>query len=150
MSPYGAYATVNSNVDADDKPKLLLKVFEMIQVKLDVVKGAINEKNFEKKYEELTKLVHAMEIIEASVDMSHGEIAANLVSLYQYIGKRLREVHRKPDTDIVDECKSLINTLHEGFSEACRQDRISPIPAPAKVSGSACDLSRQSAIRPRG
>ena len=97
MNPYSAYSAADSNVDGDNKPKLLLKVYQSMLDKMDIVKNAIQKKNFEKKYQGLTKLTMVLEILDSSLDMSQGEVSKNLSDLYQYVVKRLLSVHISQD-----------------------------------------------------
>lgn len=114
----------NANiVDDDDKGLLLLKVFQGIMTKLDTIGTYIESKNYEKKYEEITKVKQIIEIMHDSVDISYGEISKNLQALYLYIIKRLNEVNIKNDICILSECKTLIKTIYEGFEEAYKKEK---------------------------
>lgn len=118
MSLYKKYSTANDLVDYTDKPKLLLKVYEAILDKIDIVMSTIDKGNFEKKYIELSKVTNVLEILDASLDMSMGEISKNLSGIYRYLIKRLNEVHRNCDTKILEECKQLIGVIYDGFLKA--------------------------------
>jgi len=116
MNTYAAYRTVDNNVDEDNKPKLLLKVFQNILDRISFVRAAIEHNDYERKYSELSRIKMLLEILDSSLDMSYGEIPQNLSSLYRYIIQRLEEVHRTCDIDILEECKRLIGNIHEGFT----------------------------------
>lgn len=122
MNPYSAYSAADSNVDGDNKPKLLLKVYQSMLDKMDIVKNAIQKKNFEKKYQGLTKLTMVLEILDSSLDMSQGEVSKNLSDLYQYVVKRLLSVHISQDLAVLDECRSIISRLNEGFIAAYEKE----------------------------
>jgi flagellar secretion chaperone FliS len=123
MNPYMAYSVADNTVDGENKPKLLLKVYQSMLDKVEMVKSAIERKNFEKKYEELTKLTTAIEILDSSLDMSQGEIPQNLSGLYQYLVRRLSGVHISHDIEILDECRSILVQIHEGFTQAYEKER---------------------------
>ncbi len=123
MNPYNAYAQANIMVDDQDKGKVLLKVFEALPAKIELVKTLITEKKFERKFEELSRIVNILEVLDASLDMSFGEIAVNLSRLYAYLIKRLREVHSTLDLQTLNECKKIIATLAEGFGKAYELER---------------------------
>jgi flagellin-specific chaperone FliS len=57
------------------------------------------------------------------------------------MAKRLREVHREQDPAVVDECKTLIRTLQEGFSEAYKKERSTSFPVTNKTAGSGIKIS---------
>jgi flagellar protein FliS len=139
VNPYNAYAQANIMIDEQDKGKVLLKVFEALPGRIELVKTLIVEKKFERKFQELSRIVNILEVLDASLDMSFGEIAANLSALYTYLMKRLREVHSSLDLQTLDECKKIIATLAEAFGKAYELDRRAkttgqPLESPARVS----------------
>ncbi|MCX7856661.1 MAG: flagellar export chaperone FliS [Deltaproteobacteria bacterium] len=113
-----AYQNAEHTIDVDDKPKLLLKVYEELLRKLDVVKKAIEEKDYERKFSELSKIEQIIEILNDSLDKSCGQIAENLASLYTYMIRNLRDIHLSLDLKKIEECKSLISTILDGFKKA--------------------------------
>jgi len=125
MSAYAKYSMANDLVDYEDKPKLLLKVYEAMMDRIDIVRATIEKKDFEKKYVELSKVANALEILDASLDMSMGDIPKNLSDIYRYIIKRLNEVHRSCDTKILDECRHLIESIYDGFLKAYEKESVS-------------------------
>ena len=123
MNPYSAYAAATMMTDEHDKGKMLLKVLRDPHRKIEEVKVLIGQKKYEKKYEELTHIVQALQILDASLDMSLGEIPKNLSLLYGYLMRRLQEVHASLDIGTLDECKSILATISEGFAEAYRTEK---------------------------
>ncbi len=123
MNPYSAYATASMMTDEHDKGKVLLKVLRTLIERIEDVKVLITEKKYEKKYQELTRIVQAIQLLRASLDMSLGEIPRNLSMLYQYMMRRLQEVHSSLDTATLDECKTILATITEGFAEAYRTEK---------------------------
>lgn len=117
------YKTTATVVDEEDKGLLLIKAFQGIMTKFDMIGTYIESKNFEKKYDEISKVKQIIEIIHDSVDLKYGEISKNLQSLYLYVIKRLNEANIKNDLHILSECKSLIKTIYEGFEEAYKKER---------------------------
>jgi flagellar secretion chaperone FliS len=122
MNSYKAYAMVDNNVDDNNKPKLLLKVYQSMLDKIVIVKFAIQHNDFEKKYIELTKVTTILEILNSSLDISHGEIANNLSGLYQYLIERLTSVHGSCDVETLDECKNILARINEGFIAAYQNE----------------------------
>ncbi len=122
MDPYRAYSSADANIDERNKPKLLLKAFQSMLDKIDIVKAAINNRDFEKKYDELTKVTTALEILDSSLDMSQGEIPQNLSNLYRYVVRRLLVVHANHDTTVLDECRAILSRINEGFVEAYNKE----------------------------
>jgi len=129
MNPYEAYRNVERSVDIDDKPKVLLKVYQILLEKLEIVKHAIENQNYLVKDRELSKITTAIEILDNSLDRSYGEIPRNLSSLYLYLLRRLRKIQFSLDVKGLDECKSLLTKIYEGFEGAYekeKQKRFSP------------------------
>ncbi len=123
MNPYDSYRKVDAATDIDNKPKLLIKVFELLLGKMDTVQVALRRNDFEKKYTELSKITTVIEILIGSLDMECGEIPKNLSAIYQYLLKKVQDIHSSSDTNAVEECKAILATLKEGFVEACNNDR---------------------------
>ena len=120
---YNAYADANTIVDEEDKGRLLIKVFDAILAKLDLIKQYIERKEYGKKYEELSKVVTAIEVLNSSLDMSYGEIPHNLSLVYEYLMKRLREVHRSLDAKPIEECRKILSEISDGFIAAYESEK---------------------------
>ncbi|HOV89816.1 MAG TPA: flagellar export chaperone FliS [Syntrophorhabdaceae bacterium] len=118
-----SYKNTATSVDEYDKGLLLIKVFQKILEKFEIAKIHIESKNFEKRYEELSKVRQVIELLHDSVDVQYGEISHNLQNLYIYIIKRLNEANINNDKKAIEECKSLIQTIYEGFEEAYRKEK---------------------------
>lgn len=141
MNAYQKYAVMKDITDESDKAKLLLKVYETILDKHEVVKAAIVEKDYKKKYEALSKITTALQLLNESLDMSYGEIPRNLSSLYAYLMRRLREVNTTLDIGTVEESQKIIRTILNGFSSAYENDR--------RYSNSAADSERNISMSSR-
>lgn len=118
-----SYRNTAVSIDENDKGSLLIKVFQRILEKLEIIGIHIESRNFEKRYEEISKIRQVLEILYDSVDVQYGEISQNLQGLYLYIIKRLDEANLKNDKNAVDECKSLIKTIYVGFEEAYEKEK---------------------------
>jgi flagellar secretion chaperone FliS len=131
VNPFNAYTKAHELVDEDDKRKVLVKVLRVLPEKIDNVKLLINQEEYEKKYHELTKITMVLSILDQSLDMSFGEIPQNLSALYQYLIRRLTEVHATLDTGVLDECKKIIGQIAEGFAEAYDQAKKDELRTPS-------------------
>jgi flagellar secretion chaperone FliS len=123
VNPYQAYHNVERSVDMDDKPKVLLKVYQILLEKFEIVRHAIENQDYLVKDRELSKITTAIEILDRSLDRSYGEIPRNLSSLYLYLIRRLRNVQFSLDLKGLDECKSLLTKISEGFEGAYEKER---------------------------
>lgn len=136
MNPYEAYRNVERSVNLDDKPKVLLKVYQILLEKLEIVKYAIEKQDYLVKDRELSKIMTAIEILDSSLDMSYGEIPRNLSSLYTYLIRRLRNVQFSLDVKGLDECKSLLTKIYEGFEGAYENERTKRYSTENKIKAS--------------
>jgi flagellar protein FliS len=118
MNAYVAYRKGETLTDTDDKPRILIRVFEQMLKRLDDVERAIGEKNYQKKFEQLQKVIRVLELLDASLDRSYKDIAENLSALYRYIIGRLRQVHVTLNRDTIEESRLLLQTIMEGFRKA--------------------------------
>ncbi len=123
MNPYEAYRNVERSVNIDDKPKVLLKVYQILLEKIEIVKHAIENQDYLVKDRELSKITTAIEILDSSLDHSYGEIPRNLSSLYNYLIRRLRSVQFNLDVKGLDECKALLLKIKEGFEGAYEKEK---------------------------
>ncbi len=121
MNPYNAYTRAGELVDENDKKRVLIKVLCALPEKIEGVKLLIDQKNYEKKFQEITRITMILEILDQSLDMSLGEIPQNLSLLYRYLIKRLTEVHATLDVKTLDECKGIIGNIADGFVAAKEQ-----------------------------
>lgn len=121
MNPYNAYTRAGELVDENDKKRVLVKVLRALPEKIEGVKLFIDQKNYEKKYRELSRITMILEILDQSLDTSLGEIPQNLSLLYRYLIKRLTEVHATLDVKTLDECKEIIGNIADGFFAANEQ-----------------------------
>jgi flagellar protein FliS len=66
------------------------------------------------------QISRAQEIISElsqALKMEHGEVAANLARLYDYMQHRLHEAHAGPSVDAMDEVERLLVRLHDAWSQ---------------------------------
>lgn len=119
----GVYQDVEKLSDSEDKPKLLIKALKEVLRKLDLVRDAIRKKDYETKFKELSKVEQILQILDSSLDRSYSEISENLSAIYNYILSNLRKVHISLDISKIEESKSLIGTILEGFEKAYEYSR---------------------------
>jgi flagellar protein FliS len=142
VNPFNAYTKAHELVDDNDKRKILVKVLRTLPEKIDGIKVLIDQKKYERKFEELTKITMVLTILDQSLDMSYGEIPQNLSALYQYLIRRLNEVHANLDKKILDECRTIIGQIGDGFAEAYDQVKETP-PRRLVADGSSSSIQGQ-------
>jgi flagellar secretion chaperone FliS len=120
---FNAYAIANNMVEEEDKGNILLKVLQGIIDKCDIIKHAIEQKDYEKKYTELSKVAMIIQVLQSSLDMNQGELSEKLSSLYDYLLRRFTQLHANPDAQVVSECKGILGNIMEGFTKAHQIER---------------------------
>jgi len=123
VNPLQAYRAAKTNVDSDDKAKILVKARELLLEKREVVKMANTNRNYELKFSELSIITYAIQILNGCLDMTYGEIPKNLSALYGYLIRTLRHVQLNTDTKEIDDCKAIIAAIYEGFASAYKTSR---------------------------
>lgn len=118
-----AYRDAKNFVDSEDKLKLLITTLREMIDKLDLVEEAIKKRDFQRKFTELSKVEQVLQILDSSLDRSCGEISDNLSALYNYILANLRKVHITLEISRIEESKSLLRTILEGFEKAYEMKR---------------------------
>jgi flagellar secretion chaperone FliS len=124
MSPMAYRNHVNRysavNVDAmleDASPhKLIQMLMSGFLMRINAAKGAIDRGDFEEKSIQMSKAVAILGGLMEGVDLERGgEIAANLISLYEYINARLFQATAENNVEILDEVQSLIREVKEAW-----------------------------------
>ena len=121
-NPYQQYK--RKKYETQDQTKLLLMLYEGAIKFCKQAKIAIeNDDPIEKN----NKLQRAQDVIHELIDSldtdNGGEVADNLLRLYEYMLRRLIKANIKQDTEIVDEVLDLLNNLYQGWQGAAKKVR---------------------------
>jgi flagellar secretion chaperone FliS len=98
---------------------------QLIQMMLDgavarvaAARGALDAGELGRKGELVGKAIGLVEGLRISLDLQQGgELAENLLALYDYMGRRLLEANLHNDGAILDEITSLLRELQTGWRE---------------------------------
>lgn len=124
MSPIAYRNHVNRysavNVDAmleDASPhKLIQMLMSGFLMRINAAKGAIDRGDFQEKSIQISKAVAIVGGLLEGVDTEKGgEIAINLISLYEYINSRLFQATVENNVEILDEVQSLMREVKEAW-----------------------------------
>lgn len=124
MSPIAYRNHVNRysavNVDAmleDASPhKLIQMLMSGFLMRINAAKGAIDRGDFQEKSIQISKAVAIVGGLLEGVDTEKGgEIAINLISLYEYINARLFQATVENNVEILDEVQSLMREVKEAW-----------------------------------
>lgn len=131
----GAYATVGleTGVAAASPHKLVVMLYDGVIVALLSAINGIKSANVAAKGAALSKAITIIDNgLRASLDKkAGGEIAANLDSLYDYMGRRLLEANIRSDAAIVEEIHGLMSDLREAWVQIGEQQEAGEAMPPA-------------------
>jgi flagellar protein FliS len=110
-----------TNVDAGtayaDPHTLIAMLFDGLQERLSVAKGAMERKDFAAKGQAIGKAMDIISYLQACLDKeSGGEIAANLDMLYEYITGCLLRANARNAPTLLEEVGGLVREIQEAWA----------------------------------
>ncbi len=109
---------IESGINGASSHQLIVMLLEGAMDKLTMATRAISEGNIGDKGQQISGVISIVDNLRASVDLAQGgEIALNLVALYDYMENRLLEANLNSDASIVDEVKSLLKAVYQAWTE---------------------------------
>ncbi|MDH5426065.1 MAG: flagellar export chaperone FliS [Gammaproteobacteria bacterium] len=116
MNQYKKVGT-NVAVDVADPHHLIQMLMDGAVERINSAKYHMLQKNVAKKGEDISKAISILDGLITSLDMEKGgEIATNLMSLYDYMQRKLVEANLSDKMDNLDEVTSLMNEIRSGWS----------------------------------
>lgn len=113
---------LKTRIETASQPQLLLMLFEGAVRKLNIAKKAIAEKDVEKAHTELTKVQKIFTELMCALDLEKGgELAANLLRIYDFIYHHLVKANIKQDISLIDEVLPIVKNLQDGWNQAVEQ-----------------------------
>jgi len=112
------YAAVHTEtVVGDASPhKLIQMLMSGFLMRVNAAKGAISRGDFQEKSVQVSKAVAIVGGLIDGVDIEKGgDIAANLMSLYEYINARLFEASAQNSVEILDEVQVLMREIKQAW-----------------------------------
>ncbi|TMU84309.1 flagellar export chaperone FliS [Bacillus sp. BHET2] len=119
-NPYAAYQ--NNSVNTASPGELTLMLYNGSLKFIHIAKKAIEEKNIELKNTNIQKtqaIVNEL-MVTLNTDL---EVSQNLMSLYDYIIRRLTEANIKSDVSILEEVEGLLTDFRDTWKEAIQLNR---------------------------
>lgn len=107
---------VESEVDYASPHRIIQMLMEGALSKIATAKGCIVRNDITEKGRQITWAMNIIGGLRSSLDAEKGgEIAANLESLYEYMGRRLLDANMNNDTVALDEVSTLLLEIKEGW-----------------------------------
>lgn len=118
-NPYQKYQ--NQSVQTATPERLLLMLFEgAIRFCKEAMIG-VDQNNFQLANEKNIRVQNIINELIVTLDREKGgEVAVNLLAIYNYMNQRLIEANLKKDKAILEEVLSHLTELHQAFNEAAQ------------------------------
>jgi flagellar protein FliS len=115
LEGYGRNA-VESEVNYASPYRIIQMLMEGALTKLATAKGCIARNDIAEKSRQITWGMNIIQGLRTSLDAEKGgDIASNLDSLYEYMGRRLLEANVNNDAAIIDEVITLLREIKAGW-----------------------------------
>jgi flagellar secretion chaperone FliS len=110
---------LKTQIETASQPQLLLMIFDAAVKKLHMAKRAIEKKEIEKAHTELTKVQRIFTELMVALDFEKGgDLAENLLRIYDFVYHHLVKANIKQDAKMVDEVLPIVEDLRDGWTKA--------------------------------
>lgn len=111
------YHQTNKSTAQQASPyQLVAMLFQKLLGNIATAKGAISQKNFEKKGTELSNAIAIIGVLEGSLDFKQGgEVSENLASLYKFCSEQLLVASTNNDPDKLEEVIQILLPIKSGW-----------------------------------
>ncbi|NLN06542.1 MAG: flagellar export chaperone FliS [Firmicutes bacterium] len=117
-NPYQAYQ--QSMVGTVSPEQLVLMLYNGALRFLKQAQKGMKQHNIEQTHTNLIKAQNIISELMMNLDMSQGQIAANLHALYDYMHRRLLDANIKKDMAPLEEVAGMLTELRDTWKTACR------------------------------
>jgi len=110
---------LKTQIETASQPQLLLMIFDAAVKKLYIGKRAIEKKEIEKAHTELTKVQRIFTELMIALDFEKGgDLAQNLLRIYDFVYHHLVKANIKQNADLIDEVIPIVEDLRDGWTKA--------------------------------
>ena len=111
------YQQVNKSIAKEASPyQLVALLLQKLLDNISTAKGAITQKNHEKKGMELSNALAIVGVLKGSIDFEQGgEVSQNLAAVYKYCAEKLVEASSANDAAILDEVAQILRPIKSGW-----------------------------------
>ncbi|MBY0158794.1 flagellar export chaperone FliS [Cytobacillus oceanisediminis] len=119
-NPYQSYQ--QNSVNTASPGELTLMLYNGCLKFIHQAKKAIMDKNIEAKNTNIQKAQNIIQELMVTLNMDV-EVSQNMMSLYDYMNRRLMEANIKNDTGILDEVGGLVTEFRDTWKEVIQVNR---------------------------
>jgi len=106
-------------VNTASPAELIGMLYDAGVVAMQAGKAAAEACNVADTHRHLVRAQNIVVELRCSLNLSAGELAANLDALYEFLGNRLVEANVKKDPILVGECIEVFSPLRDAWREGC-------------------------------
>jgi len=108
--------TTVSNAGQASPYQLVALLFQKLLDNISTAKGAIAQKDYEKKGLQISNAIAIVGVLEGSLDHTQsGDISANLSALYNFCSEKLFEANTNNDIELLNEVALIIIPIKSGW-----------------------------------
>lgn len=119
ISPYDKYKKVR--IETASQGKLILMLYDGAIRFLNHAKVSLEDKRYDVVNNNLIKAQDILTELMLSLNMSVGDIAKNLYSLYDFMYRSLIEANVKKDKELITEIRNMLQELKETWEEGIKK-----------------------------
>ncbi|KAF0818989.1 MULTISPECIES: flagellar export chaperone FliS [Cytobacillus] len=119
-NPYKSYQ--QNSVNTASPGELTLMLYNGCLKFIHQAKKAIEEKNIELKNTNIQKAQSIIQELMVTLNMDM-EVSKNMMSLYDFMNRRLMEANIKNDASILDEVEGLVTEFRDTWKEVIQMNR---------------------------
>lgn len=119
-NPYQSYQ--QNSVNTASPGELTLMLYNGCLKFINLAKKAIEEKNIEMKNTNIQKAQSIIQELMVTLNMDI-EVSKNMMSLYDFMNRRLMEANIKNDASILDEVEGLVTEFRDTWKEVIQVNR---------------------------
>ncbi|MBU8731782.1 flagellar export chaperone FliS [Cytobacillus firmus] len=119
-NPYQSYQ--QNSVNTASPGELTLMLYNGCLKFIHQAKKAIMDKNIEAKNTNIQKAQNIIQELMVTLNMDV-EVSQNMMSLYDYMNRRLMEANIKNDTGILDEVEGLVTEFRDTWKDVIQVNR---------------------------
>lgn len=114
-----AYKTNNLQADMSvaDPHRVIQLMMQGVLERLAQAKGYIQRREFEKKSEVISAILALFNGLQDSLDLTQGQIAEDLLALYEYMKNRVMDANIQMDPSPLDEVANLLITIKSAWDQ---------------------------------
>jgi flagellar protein FliS len=119
------YQQVNkSNAEEASPYQLVALLFQKLLDNIATAKGAIVQKNHEKKGLELSNALAIVGVLQGSIDYEQGgEVSQNLAAVYKYCAEKLVEASSNNDVQLLNEVSQILLPIKSGWDAIPKENQ---------------------------